>query len=80
MNNEHPVPIGVDVGAMWELVNVDFFPELMGMEGMAERMTTVRDNLRQYINTDYCKYLMHSGTIMIESFSCLFLCLFFIQT
>jgi len=63
MNNEHPVPIGLDVGALWELVELEHFPEIMEIEGMAERMRTVKDNLKQFINTDYCKVLLHAGLV-----------------
>ena len=63
MNNEHPVPIGLDVGGLWELVDLQYFPELQGVEGMSQRMQTVRSNLQKYINTDYCKYLLHAGMI-----------------
>ena len=67
MNNEHPVPIGLDVGGLWELVDLQYFPELQGVEGVSQKMQTVRSNLQKYINTDYCKYLLHAGKVKVIS-------------
>jgi len=64
--NQHPVPIQMDVGGLWELAEIQHFPELQGSVEMERKLAAVKANLEKYIKTDYCQYLLDLGLV----FSC----------
>ena len=59
--NQHPVPIQMDVGGLWELAEIQHFPELLGSVVMEKKLAAVKANLEKYIKTDYCQYLLDLG-------------------
>ena len=61
--NQHPVPIKMDVGGLWELAEIQHFPELQGSLKMEKKLAAVKANLEKYIKTDYCQYLLDLGEI-----------------
>ena len=59
--NQHPVPIQMDVGGLWELAEIQHFPELQGSVEMERKLAAVKANLEKYIKIDYCQYLLELG-------------------
>ena len=59
--NQHPVPIQMDVGGLWELAEIQHFPEFQGSVVMEKKLAAVKANLEKYIKTDYCQYLLDLG-------------------
>ena len=51
----------MDVGGLWELAEIQHFPELRGSVEMERRLAAVKANLEKYIKTDYCQYLLDLG-------------------
>ena len=53
----------MDVGGLWELAEIQHFPELQGSLKMEKKLAAVKANLEKYIKTDYCQYLLDLGEI-----------------
>ena len=53
----------MDVGGLWELAEIQHFPELQGSLKMEKKLAAVKANLEKYIKTDYCQYLLDLGGI-----------------
>ena len=51
----------MDVGGLWELAEIQHFPELQGSVEMERKLAAVKANLEKYIKTDYCQYLLDLG-------------------